>query len=329
MVQRSYQTQQSEEQIFEPDYMERQDFPEAFIKRLMERREEFPRMREMTAEYNSSMDAVRIGVPGACGVEHISLPVEPMYQLFLRFGWEGMFIGVRNTLNNIPLIGSFNVTEEIQYYEHVKNRLFIRAVNIERNREKVRCSCHAVVNEIALCVYLHISKTETTDMSIVVPEDIITGQWHKDPDDLFREVLCNMSQSDPARLYYSDDPCGMDEMDDRQGEFMEQDRIIGGTQPFNPVLTTLSRSGGATALFYPGVARRIRDILGEDYYIVFTSAASCMIHRMSDTDYMDIRERLKILNETSEADADAPLARRIYYYSGATGRVRPFDIPVV
>jgi len=85
MVQRSYQTQQSEEQIFEPDYMERQDFPEAFIKRLMERREEFPRMREMTAEYNSSMDAVRIGVPGACGVEHISLPVEPMYQLFLRF----------------------------------------------------------------------------------------------------------------------------------------------------------------------------------------------------------------------------------------------------
>ncbi len=301
MVQRSYQTQQSEEQIFEPDYMERQDFPEAFIKRLMERREEFPRMREMTAEYNSSMDAVRIGVPGACGVEHISLPVEPMYQLFLRFGWD----------------------------EHGKNRLFSRAVNIERNREKVRCSCHAVVNEIALCVYLHISKTETTDMSIVVPEDIITGQWHKDPDDLFREVLCNMSQSDPARLYYSDDPCGMDEMDDRQGEFMEQDRIIGGTQPFNPVLTTLSRSGGATALFYPGVARRIRDILGEDYYIVFTSAASCMIHRMSDTDYMDIRERLKILNETSEADADAPLARRIYYYSGATGRVRPFDIPVV
>ena len=54
-----------------------------------------------------------------------------------------------------------------------------------------------------------------------------------------------------------------------------------------------------------------------------------MIHRMSDTDYMDIRERLQILSETAEADGDTPLAGRIYYYSGATGRVRPFDIPVV
>jgi len=82
------------------------------------------------------------------------------------------------------------------------------------------------------------------------------------------------------------------------------------------VVTSESLRNGATYLLFPEVREKLYELLGEDYYIAFTSKHEAMIHKSSDIkDSMDL---YSILNETiNEAcKKDEILSRKIYKYDG-------------
>jgi hypothetical protein len=82
-------------------------------------------------------------------------------------------------------------------------------------------------------------------------------------------------------------------------------------------LSTTKRTNGAVAIFLPGVARRIGQLMGEDFYVVFTSIHEAMIH---NDQTVDVESLKRILRETiNEATAyEDFLSYQIYHYNRQT-----------
>ena len=71
---------------------------------------------------------------------------------------------------------------------------------------------------------------------------------------------------------------------------------------------------GAITIFYPGVAEKIRESLGEDFYIVFTSRHEFIVHPISLYSVTDLKEvLLATINEATEKEDF--LTYNIYKYS--------------
>ena len=60
-------------------------------------------------------------------------------------------------------------------------------------------------------------------------------------------------------------------------------------------LSTARRTNGAVAIFLPGVAKRLADLMDADFYMVFTSIHEVMIHN-ADQSYPEDLEN--VLRET-------------------------------
>ena len=63
------------------------------------------------------------------------------------------------------------------------------------------------------------------------------------------------------------------------------------------LLYTSKRTNGAAAIFLPGVARRLSELLGSDLYLVFTSVHEVMVHNADVVYPEDLKE---VLSDTLE-----------------------------
>lgn len=84
-------------------------------------------------------------------------------------------------------------------------------------------------------------------------------------------------------------------------------------------LSTTIKTNGAVAIFLPGVAKRLADLLDSDFYMVFTSIHEVMVHNAEKVDPEDLKCVLAdtIKEATPEADY---LTSRIYKYDRKTHR---------
>ena len=62
-------------------------------------------------------------------------------------------------------------------------------------------------------------------------------------------------------------------------------------------LSTVRRTNGAVAVFLPGVAKRLAELMKGDFYLVFTSIHEVMIHSDVTANPDDLKE---VLRETVE-----------------------------
>ena len=86
-------------------------------------------------------------------------------------------------------------------------------------------------------------------------------------------------------------------------------------------LSTDKRTNGAVAVFLPGVAQKLSEILDDDFYIVFTSIHEAMIHPKSKCYPEGLERILKETIEDATPDEDF-LADEIYYYDRCTRKLQ-------
>ena len=109
--------------------------------------------------------------------------------------------------------------------------------------------------------------------------------------------------------------------DEDYGIFMERDsgvRMDGGACA--TFVTTKSQINGAVAIFLPGVAKRLGEMMGNDLYIAFTSMHEAAIHNCEKVYPETIRESLKDLNREMPSDDDF-LSGKVYYYNRGKDRI--------
>lgn len=164
--------------------------------------------------------------------------------------------------------------------------------------------------DIALTVYFVIGESEDEFLSVKLDkniclilgktEDVFEIAWENTMKHFKAEILCWTPHVKPVEI---------------TAENIEK-------HLWNNTLTISNNRmlNGATSIFCPGVAKKLGELLGDDYYIAFTSIHEAMIHKMSDMNWNCVKESLTTVNR--ENTPDDILSNKVFYYIRRTGEFK-------
>lgn len=254
----------------------------------------------------------------ANGVTEVcALYVGDLYEEYRR--GLGMDMIVKDVVKRLQGISRTDIIEKakiISDYDKIKNYLFIRLINKNKYEADLRDSVYHTIGDIAMVLYVRMGEIEGYTSSMKVKQHMLE-KWDMDRDEVFEAALLNTYFISPPRIY-----CWEKMLFDThyEGEnFMNllSDYPIRRGAVGN-CLSTVKRTNGAVAVFLPGVASRLADLMQGNLYLVFTSIHEVMIHNEKTADPEDLRHVLidTIKETTPEEDV---LTFHIYHYDRATG----------
>lgn len=253
----------------------------------------------------------------ANGVTEVcALYVGDLYEEYRR--GLGMDMIVKDVVKRLQGISRTDIIEKakiISDYDKIKNYLFIRLINKNKYEADLRDSVYRTIGDIAMVLYVRMGEIEGYTSSMKVKQHMLE-KWDMDRDEVFEAALLNTYFISPPRIY-----CWEKMLFDThyEGEnFMNllSDYPIRRGAVGN-CLSTVKRTNGAVAVFLPGVASRLADLMQGNLYLVFTSIHEVMIHNEKTADPEDLRHVLidTIKETTPEEDV---LTFHIYHYDRAT-----------
>lgn len=210
----------------------------------------------------------------------------------------------------------YDKTKELMDYDTAKSRLFVRLINYDRNADILRDVVHKTLGDIVFTVYAIVDENEFGIVSTKVLKSMVK-KWDKNEDDIFNEAIKNTYYLTPPRIYKWE---GVLCDESYAGEsFMNDEDICDLDKSFSGnILSTTRKTNGAVAVFLPGVAERIAELLDSDFYMVFTSIHEVMIHSTeSGVDPKDLKLVLQDILRKVTPSSDY-LTSRIYKYNRRT-----------
>ena len=249
--------------------------------------------------------------------EVCALYVGDLYEEYRR--GLGMDVIVKDVVKRLQGISRTDIIEKakmISDYNKIKNYLFIRLINKNKYEADLTDSVYRTIGDIAMVLYVRMGEIEGYTSSMKVKQHMLE-KWDMDRDEVFEAALLNTYFISPPRIY-----CWEKMLFDThyEGEnFMNllSDYPIRRGAVGN-CLSTVKRTNGAVAVFLPGVASRLADLMQGNLYLVFTSIHEVMIHNEATVDPEDLRHVLidTIKETTPEEDV---LTFDIYHYDRETG----------
>ena len=210
----------------------------------------------------------------------------------------------------------YDKTKELMDYDTAKSRLFVRLINYDRNADILRDVVHKTLGDIVFTVYAIVDENEFGIVSTKVLKSMVK-KWDKNEDDIFNEAIKNTYYLTPPRIYKWE---GVLCDESYAGEsFMNDEDICDLDKSFSGnTLSTTRKTNGAIAVFLPGVAEKISELLDSDFYMVFTSIHEVMIHSTgSGVDPKDLKLVLQDTLREVTPSSDY-LTEKIYKYNRKT-----------
>lgn len=210
----------------------------------------------------------------------------------------------------------YDKTKELMDYDTAKSRLFVRLINYDRNADILRDVVHKTLGDIVFTVYAIVDENEFGIVSTKVLKSMVK-KWDKNEDDIFNEAIKNTYYLTPPRIYKWE---GVLCDESYAGEsFMNDEDICDLDKSFSEnILSTTRKTNGAVAVFLPGVAEKIAELLDSDFYMVFTSIHEVMIHSTgSGVDPKDLKLVLQDTLRKATPSSDY-LTEKIYKYNRRT-----------
>lgn len=210
----------------------------------------------------------------------------------------------------------YDKTKELMDYDTAKSRLFVRLINYDRNADILRDVVHKTLGDIVFTVYAIVDENEFGIVSTKVLKSMVK-KWDKNEDDIFNEAIKNTYYLTPPRIYKWE---GVLCDESYAGEsFMNDEDICDLDKSFSGnILSTTRKTNGAIAVFLPGVAEKISELLDSDFYMVFTSIHEVMIHSTgSGVDPKNLKLALQDTLRKVTPSSDY-LTEKIYKYNRRT-----------
>lgn len=210
----------------------------------------------------------------------------------------------------------YDKTKELMDYDTAKSRLFVRLINYDRNADILRDVVHKTLGDIVFTVYAIVDENEFGIVSTKVLKSMVK-KWDKNEDDIFNEAIKNTYYLTPPRIYKWEgvlcDESYASESFMNDEDICDLDKSFSGN-----ILSTTRKTNGAVAVFLPGVAERIAELLDSDFYMVFTSIHEVMIHSTgSGVDPKDLKLVLQDTLRKVTPSSDY-LTEKIYKYNRRT-----------
>lgn len=238
-------------------------------------------------------------------------------ECFLAYQQGSDMEEVLNTIEEAVLAGGeitkkLALVRDLSDYEKVKSQLIVRLLNYDRNQEELKTAVYRKIGDIAMVIYLEIGQTGQDYSSFKVSKQI-WEEWGMDDEQLWEEIFLNTYLKQPPRMF---DLEGFFKLNGgKYGNFMnllEPYHVEKG--PTGNFLTTVNKINGAVAIFLPGVADRIGELMGSDFFIAFTSVHECVVHSCKTVLAASIKKTLGTISKKAPAAQDF-LSAEVYYYS--------------
>lgn len=256
------------------------------------------------------------------GKEVCGIHIEEMYEKFL----DGIPLKqiadlIEGEIRKVKDSDIFEKTKNLNDFDKIKKDLFVRLLNRKLHEKELSKAVYQVVGDIALVLYMQVGNSNGRVISMKIRRENLK-EWGLDAQTVFDTALLNTYFMSPPRIYSwkkilsNPNNEGEDFMDPNNFFQIEKGNI-------GSCLSTVRKTNGAVAIFIPGVAKRLADLLEGDFYLVFTSIHEVMIHS-TDNSYPEDLER--ILKETIRESTPKEdfLTYKIYRYSRATGHFSLF-----
>ena len=209
----------------------------------------------------------------------------------------------------------YDKTKTLIDYDTAKSRLFVRLLNCDRNSDILKNVVHKTLGDIALTVCAIVDNRENLISTKILKS--MVEKWRKTETDIFNEALENTYRATPPRIYKWE---GVLCDESYAGEsFMNDEDVCDLDKSFSGnILSTTRKTNGAVAVFLPGVAEKISELLDSYFYMVFTSIHEVMIH--STGSGVDLKDLKLVLQDTlREATPSSDyLTEKIYKYNRRT-----------
>lgn len=223
---------------------------------------------------------------------------------------------ISNDVLHAKNISIYDKTKTLMDYDTAKRRLFVRLLNYDRNADVLKNVVYKTLGDIALTVCAIVDDNREDLISTKILKSMVE-KWRKTEIDIFNEALENTYRATPPRIYkwegiLRDEPyAGESFMNDE--DVCDLDKSFSGN-----ILSTTRKTNGAVAVFLPGVAEKISELLDSDFYMVFTSIHEVMIHRTgSGVDPKDLKLVLRDTLREVTPSSDY-LTEKIYKYNRKT-----------
>lgn len=251
------------------------------------------------------------------GKEVCGIHTEELFENYAKgVSLEKIADNVEKEIRKLKSAGLFEKTRNLDNYEKVKKDLFIRLLNRKRHKRELLGAVYRVVGDIALVLYMQVGEVKGCTTSIKIRKDYLKT-WKMDELVVFEAALLNTYFIAPPRIFQWEKLIGNPDyngecfMDLNNGYQLKKDCI-------GNCLSTVRRTNGAVAVFLPGVAKRLSDLMNADFYLVFTSIHEVMVHSVKLSYPEDLEVVLKdtIREATPEEDF---LTDKVYRYCRETG----------
>ena len=225
---------------------------------------------------------------------------------------------VNNISNDVLHAKNNNIydkTKTLMNYDTAKNRLFVRLLNCDRNADVLKNVVHKTLGDIALTVCAIVDDNREDLISTKILKFMVK-KWGKTETDIFNEALENTYRATPPRIYKLEEMIFNREY--TGDSFMEScDEDVISKDGMGNCLSTTIKTNGAVAVFLPGVAEHLAELLNSDFYMAFTSIHEVMIHNAKKVDPEDLKSVLTDTIRETVPEEDY-LTSRIYKYNRRT-----------
>lgn len=199
-------------------------------------------------------------------------------------------------------------------YEKVKNELILRPLNYYYVKNELEDVPYIRAGDIALVLYAVMAHAGGDYFTAKMHRSQME-KWKKPETEVLEAAMINTCFLYPPRLYSVEDLLSWDGKQHEDGTFMTDGnplKIKKGMRGY--ILTNTLEINGAIAMFYPGVARKIAECFGEDFYIAFTSIHEAQVHSASMISPEIVRSSLRDTNKHCNRKEEV-LTNKVYCYS--------------
>lgn len=207
-------------------------------------------------------------------------------------------------------------------YEGIKDRLIVRPLNYDINKNKLENVLYKRVDDIALTVYAIVLDDRENGIlnTIKIPLNIIESWEGVTPDEVYTNTLENTAKYYNPRLYT--DIFNIESAPFKECALMSNGYTVKELSPDRiALLTTDRKTNGAIAAFIPGTLERISQLYGDsDFYIAFTSIHEAMTHKKGSIKPESIKRNVTETNRIF--GADDTLSNKVWLYSAETKELK-------
>lgn len=212
-------------------------------------------------------------------------------------------------------------------YDKVKDRIVIRLINYDKNKELLEQCVHERYLDLAITYRYLVGETEFDMASMIITNNIFS-KWNIEQSDLYENAMSNtkilfpwmiQSLTDIIIKYY----------EKRINEILSDDEKEMFIEDYNPgemyVLTNRSKAFGAGCLLYDDIIRHFSETKNANIFILPSSVHETMlVPEYDDVNPLHLKDVLVGANKQAVGLIDL-LSDNIYYYDRASNEIKIYE----